>query len=570
MVDLDVEAYIERADAGDLRAINALYDHAFHTRDDELRALADAALVKSDPRVELNAIDGTVLIEIPGGDCWLAGQERWVSLPTFHIARDPITNRQYQQFVTETGYEQSGHGHPTYLAHWSGETPPRELLDHPVVNISMLDALAYCRWAGLTLPSEWMWEKAAAGAGGRAHPWGGAPPTPQLARVMSESTSPVGQYRKVRTAFGCQDMIGNVSEWCLSAPLIDEDALGPDIESFNLDDPSRYDDVHAVIRGSAYLRRQASLMSCQHTRALSMGRRNHWVGFRPATLLASAESAASSWGELRSACHDTSMNDSALLAHIERVLATWPPGADVTSEVSEYLRAHLGRWSFASGETPPIAIQLAWLNGRGHRVFSALHPDIIAARPDYGLLDRCVAAFVERKSWIVWPMFADITASDKVFELYDYLLSHSHRSREGSVRDVRGQSSGPISLTEWRELVAKHRAQGDALPAAQIEFSDVRLAGVEAALPPVTLSGHGQTWRLSIATGARTTLPHWSAWTSRSILQLLIASSELARAAAVEIDLGLDFPSSARDDVEALWAIYSGWRGVGLTATSAR
>src|SRR5262249_28553856 len=138
----------------------------------------------------------------------------------FSLARHPVTNSQFAKFLKETGYTPpSDHLDPeTFLSHWNG-TLPKKLEDHPAVWVSYLDALAYCDWAGLTLPTEGLGEKAARGPDGPPFPWGDRSPirpygdrSPPLVNVRSKSTCPVGNFARTRSAYGCEDMIGNVSE----------------------------------------------------------------------------------------------------------------------------------------------------------------------------------------------------------------------------------------------------------------------------------------------------------------------------------------------------------------------
>ncbi len=92
--------------------------------------------------------------------------------------------------------------------------------DHPVVNVSWEDASAFCAWAGLALPTEVQWEKAARGTDGRKYPWGSSDPTADRCVWAyhptwgGESTAPVGSVRAGVSPYGAHDMAGNVWEWC--------------------------------------------------------------------------------------------------------------------------------------------------------------------------------------------------------------------------------------------------------------------------------------------------------------------------------------------------------------------
>jgi formylglycine-generating enzyme required for sulfatase activity len=100
--------------------------------------------------------------------------------------------------------------------------------DHPVVQVSARDAVAYCAWKGLRLPSETEWEFAARGNDSRRYPWGKVRPEAQTERSANfgtvnccapdaadgyERTAPVGKFPSGASPFGVLDMAGNVWEW---------------------------------------------------------------------------------------------------------------------------------------------------------------------------------------------------------------------------------------------------------------------------------------------------------------------------------------------------------------------
>lgn len=149
--------------------------------------------------------------------------QRSLMLDGYWIDRYPVTVAQYRAFCAATrralprfpsGYswaEKSG---------WDDLALQR----HPMVRVSWHDAKAYADWAGLRLPTEAQWEKAARGTDGRNFPWGGMATPKDLqdgwdgSRCVHSpgpgSTQPVGSFPTGASPYGVQDMAGNVFEWC--------------------------------------------------------------------------------------------------------------------------------------------------------------------------------------------------------------------------------------------------------------------------------------------------------------------------------------------------------------------
>jgi formylglycine-generating enzyme required for sulfatase activity len=157
-----------------------------------------------------------------------------VTLPTYYIARYPVTVAQFQTFVDESGHKVSA------------LDSLRSLPNHPVVNVTWHDALAYCEWLTerlrawegtpeplatllrvgadsgrpwrVTLPGEAEWEKAARGTDGRIYPWGDQP-DPNRANYADTgigTTSTAGCFPGGASLYGVEDLSGNVWEWTRS------------------------------------------------------------------------------------------------------------------------------------------------------------------------------------------------------------------------------------------------------------------------------------------------------------------------------------------------------------------
>jgi formylglycine-generating enzyme required for sulfatase activity/energy-coupling factor transporter ATP-binding protein EcfA2 len=152
------------------------------------------------------------MVLVPAGEFLMGSNEfsderppHQVHLDDYWIGKYPVTNAQFQRFVSETGHTPGD---------WRGEfTPGKE--NHPVVNVSWHDAVAFCEWAGTSLPTEAQWEMAARGTDGRTYPWGNQWDGNRC-NVSGRGTTPVDRYPNGVSPYGCYDMAGNVYEWCRS------------------------------------------------------------------------------------------------------------------------------------------------------------------------------------------------------------------------------------------------------------------------------------------------------------------------------------------------------------------
>jgi serine/threonine-protein kinase len=178
----------------------------------KLETLLEQMPEPSSGHTKTNPKDGAELIWVGGGEFDMGsddGERREkpshrVFVDGFWIYKVPVTVGQYRLFCAATGRA---------LRHapaWGWQE------EHPIVNVSWEYARAYAEWAGVSLPTEAEWEKAARGTDGRTFPWGEEWDRAKCCSSVGlrrSAVSFVGAYPDGASPYGVLDMAGNVWEW---------------------------------------------------------------------------------------------------------------------------------------------------------------------------------------------------------------------------------------------------------------------------------------------------------------------------------------------------------------------
>lgn len=254
-------------------------------------------------------------VAVPGGEFTLGAHpnetrfifdnEKWahvVKVKPFLIARTPVTQSEFCEFVEAGGYEDKKNWdeeswawkchadahHPVYWRKHNG-TWERRRFDRwiplepnkPVIHVNWFEANAYCRWAQRRLPTEAEWEFAAcwdtALGSKRRYPWGDVPPTSQHANLdwLFGDTVDVASFPKGDSPFGCRQMLGNVWEWTAS-PFIPYPGFSPDAYK-EYSEPWFHS--RKVLRGGCWCTR-SRLINNFYRNFYTPDRRDVWAGFR--------------------------------------------------------------------------------------------------------------------------------------------------------------------------------------------------------------------------------------------------------------------------------------------------
>ena len=167
--------------------------------------------------------DDMTLLYVPAGEFTMGSDTgeveekpaHTVDLDAFWIDKTEVTNKMYALCVA-AGSCKEREPDSKKSSSRSSYYGNSDFDNYPVINVSWIDAKAYCEWAGRRLPTEAEWEKAARGRDGRTYPWGNDIANSNLLNYGysdSRDTTEVGKYPSGASPYGALDMAGNVWEW---------------------------------------------------------------------------------------------------------------------------------------------------------------------------------------------------------------------------------------------------------------------------------------------------------------------------------------------------------------------
>lgn len=268
------------------------HDYTSHAR---RAAIGERLHVIGDPRPGVGVIDGIPNIAwctVPAGNVNLlredGGTLAQFNVSKFWIAKYPVTYQQFQAFIEAGAYSQD--------EWWAGLSWKRrdpvdaafKFNNHPRDSVNWFEAVAFCRWltaklreagglpegaAHIRLPTEWEWQRAAAGDEARLYPWGGDWDSSRCNTGESGlgRTTAVGLYPAGASACGALDMSGNVQEWCYNS--FDDPAIIAEDENLT-----------RVLRGGAWSSSPFGASTAARDWDMPYGR-HEIAGFRVAAVL---------------------------------------------------------------------------------------------------------------------------------------------------------------------------------------------------------------------------------------------------------------------------------------------